>query len=128
MGNRTFRDLIVWQRSMELVLSVYECTRLFPREEQFGLVSQMRRSAVSIPSNISEGRLRGSDVEFLRYLRIAFASLGELETQIEIAKRLSFLSEEEYRIICDTIDEIGRMLNALITKHQGSPDPSSRQP
>lgn len=85
---QTFRDLIVWQKSVELAKQVYILTQQFPPGERFGLASQMQRAAVSIPSNIAEGKLRGSPKEFTYFLRIAFGSGGELETQIEIAKRL----------------------------------------
>ncbi len=81
----SYRDLIVWQKSLVLVKLVYELTNRFPDSEKFGLVSQMRRSAVSIPSNIAEGRYRGTKKDYCQFLTIAFASGAELETQVEIA-------------------------------------------
>src|SRR3989344_2044506 len=88
MKTNTYKDLIVWQKSIELTIDVYKLTRLFPKEEVYGLVSQMRRAAISVPSNVAEGKLRNSDKESRRFFLIAFGSGGELETQIEIAKRL----------------------------------------
>ncbi len=112
----TYKDLIVWQRSMELVVAVYELTEQFPREEIFGLVSQMRRAAVSIPSNIAEGRLRGYRKEYKQFLLNAFGSGGELETQMEIAKRLPKTSKLDYRNVDQLLDETMRMLNSIINK------------
>lgn len=84
----SYKGLIVWQKSMDLVTKVYRLTESFPREEMYGLTSQVRRAAISIPSNIAEGRLRSSRKEFRNFLFTAYASGAELETQIEIAKRL----------------------------------------
>lgn len=91
----THKDLDIWKLSMEMVVDIYEITKSFPDEEKFGLVSQMRRCAVSIPSNIAEGAARGTTKEFLRFLQIAKGSLAELETQMEIAFRLGFTSYNE---------------------------------
>jgi four helix bundle protein len=110
------KDLIVWQKSMDLVCLVYKLTENFPKSELYGLTSQMRRSAVSIPSNIAEGRRRGSRKEFLQFLRIASASSAELETQIAIAKRLEETKHLEYLEIEHLIDEVQRMLAVMITK------------
>ncbi len=101
---------------MDLVNLVYIATKKFPSDEKFGLTSQIRRAAVSVPSNIAEGKLRGGDTEFRRFLLISFASGGELETQFEIAKRLAFINEIEYNKIADILSEVMKMLNALITK------------
>ncbi|GJQ05041.1 four helix bundle protein [Capnocytophaga canimorsus] len=110
----SYKDLIVWQKSVELVSKVYEITRLFPEEEKFGLTSQIRRSAVSIPSNIAEGYGRGTSKTYLQFLSIARGSLFELETQFHIARRLRFITENnEIEYI---ISEISKMLNALINK------------
>ena len=86
----TYKDLIVWQRAMELVGAVYELTKDFPRSEIYGLVSQMQRCATSIPSNIAEGRRRGTKKDYRHFLIIAYGSGAELETQVDIAKKLSF--------------------------------------
>ena len=86
MGSQNYRDLIVWQRAMELVELTYSTSRGFPREETFTLVAQVRRAAISIPSNIAEGQGRGGSNEFVRFLRIAHGSLRELETQFMVAQ------------------------------------------
>lgn len=91
MKIESYENLIVWQKSMDLVTAIYELTRQFPKEEVFGLTSQMRRAAVSIPSNIAEGSRRGSRKDFRNFLLIAYGSGAELETQIKIAKRLSYV-------------------------------------
>lgn len=113
---KSFRDLIVWRKAMDLTDQVYSQTSMFPDAEKFGLVSQMRRCAVSVPSNIAEGFLRGSRKEYAKFVRFAFASAGELDTQLEIAKRQSFISEEEYRSLQMLLTEIMKMLNSLINK------------
>ena len=98
---RTFRDLLIWQKSIKLVTRIYEVTRSFPKEEAFGLTSQMRRCSVSIPSNIAEGHGPNSTGGYLRFLQIATGSLCELQTQLVIANNLSFFSEKEF----DTLEE-----------------------
>jgi four helix bundle protein len=112
---RSFRDLKVWQKSMDLAEATYKATRAFPGEERFGLVSQMRRAAVSIPSNIAEGQSRNSTGEFTQFLGLAKGSLAELETQVELAKRLQFLNTESHSNLLRAITEIGKMLNGLLT-------------
>ncbi|PCI27803.1 four helix bundle protein [Candidatus Wolfebacteria bacterium] len=112
------KELIVWQKSVSFVESIYSLTRSFPKEEQFGLVSQMRRAAVSVPSNIAEGRARGTRKDFVHFLRISFASCAELETQLEISKRLSFGKEEEYTTTDTLLLEIRKMLSVMIRKMQ----------
>lgn len=110
----SYKDLIVWQKSYSLSLLVYKATIQFPKEEIFGLISQMRRCSVSIPSNIAEGNYRGSKKEQLQFLRIAFASGAELETQLLLSKDLLYLKEKEYLTISTTLSEIMKMLNVLI--------------
>lgn len=112
----SYKDLIVWQRSMELVIAVYELTEQFPQEEIYGLTSQMRRSAVSIPSNIAEGRFRGTKKDYLQFLRISYGSGAELETQIEIAKRLPNLKNLDYLKVDILLEEVMKMLNVMIRK------------
>jgi len=112
----SYKDLIVWQKSIELVVEVYKLTDSFPREEIYGLTLQMRRSAVSIPSNIAEGRHRGTRKDFLQFLRIAYASGAELETQIEIAKRLPKTKELNYAEVDRLLEEVMKMLNSIIKK------------
>ena len=93
----THKDLRVWQQSIDLVSSVYLMTKSFPKDELFGLVSQMRRAAVSVPSNIAEGFARGTDKEKIHFLRISSGSMSELETQLVLSKELEYISEEEYQ-------------------------------
>ncbi len=107
-----YKGLKVWQRSKTLVKQIYVLTQNFPKEELYGLTNQMRRCAVSIPSNIAEGHAR-SEKEFLRFLDIAYGSLNELETQCEIACELSFLTMDTLLSLSDEIDEIGKMINGL---------------
>ena len=109
---KSHQDLIVYQKSMDLVVDVYTITKNFPPEEKFGITSQIRRSAISIPSNIAEGAARQSKREFGRFLYISLGSLAELETQLEIAVRLEFL-QEKIELMEDLI-YIRRMLLKLI--------------
>jgi four helix bundle protein len=108
------KDLIVWQKSAELSVFVYDLTKRFPKEELFGLSSQMRRSAVSIASNIAEGRYRGTRKDFVQFLRIAFGSGAELETQIFIAKQIYSGQNFDYIKIESLLTEVMKMLNAMI--------------
>lgn len=101
---------------MDLVLAVYDLTDGFPKEETYGITSQIRRAAVSIPSNIAEGRVRGTSKDFLQFLRIAFGSCGELETQIEIAKRLSYGKTTNYGKVESLLLEVEKMLKSMMAK------------
>jgi four helix bundle protein len=114
-----YRDLVAWQKSMDLTERVYRCTADLPLEERYGLTSQMRRAATSIPSNIAEGQgRRSTDDEFIRFLRIALGSLCELETQLELSVRLKMLSPEQLSALRPVSEEVGRLLNGLIrSKH-----------
>jgi len=109
-----FKELDVWKKAMSLVTSVYLLTKQFPKEEMYGLTSQVRRCAVSIPSNIAEGRGKRSTKDFIRYLNIAYGSSAELETQILIAQNLGFITVETAEPIQSQIAEINRMLNGLL--------------
>lgn len=111
---RSYRDLTAWQRAFQLGLSVYEATASFPRDERFGLTSQLRRGAVAVSSNIAEGYGRGSTSDYLRFLRIARGALYELDTQLLMAMRLGFLSDEVHRPLQQQTDECGRLLAGLI--------------
>ena len=111
---QSYRDLVVWNKAMELVMLVYRLTQDFPREEMFGLMSQLRRSAVSIPSNIAEGQGRSSKGDFRNFLGNARGSLSELETQVLIAEKLSFLQKSDAADLLDLTAEVGRILNGLI--------------
>lgn len=111
---KTFRDLKIWQQSMELVTEIYRATSSFPGEEKYGLTSQLRRSSVSIPSNISEGFGRNSQGDFKRFVNISMGSLFELQTQIEVAKNLEFISKEIFENLYDHSREIERMISSFI--------------
>lgn len=110
----SYRDLLVWQKGIELVLKVYEFTDCMPDKERYGLCSQMQRAAVSVPANIAEGHGRNSTKEFMRHLSIAKGSLAELETHVIIAVKLNFLSKEQVRPFWDQSQEVGKMLGGLI--------------
>lgn len=114
---KSYKDLIVWQRAMELVIAVYDLTEKYPKSELYGLVSQMKRAAVSIPSNIAEGRRRGSKKEFRQFLIISYSSGSELETQIEITKRLSFGKNLDFfkadSLLLETMKMLNKMLSTL---------------
>lgn len=113
---KSYKDLIVWQKSYELSLLIYKLTRNFPKEEIYGLVSQMRRCAVSIPSNIVEGYARQRKLEYVQFLQISFASGAELETQLLIAKDLKYLSSQDFEESNGLLQEVMKMLNSLIRK------------
>lgn len=114
MINQSYRDLLVWQKAIHLVDEIYTITENFPAKENFGLISQIRRSAVSIPSNIAEGQGRNAQKDFLRFLNIAVGSLAELDTQIEIALRQKMLTKEQANFIFGQMLEIRKMLFGLI--------------
>ena len=111
---KSYKELIVWQKSMTLVKDIYQLTNDFPSEEKYGLISQMRRSSVSIPSNIAEGWGRLSRKNYIQFLRISRGSLFELETQLLITKELNYINDSEK--IEGLIIEISKMLNSLIKK------------
>jgi four helix bundle protein len=120
MENRHFRDLQIWQQSMALARMVYALTEGFPRREAFGLTSQIRRAAVSIPSNIAEGRGRTTDKSFALFLTQARGSLYELETQIELAGDLGFASRDQAAAVVAEAAEISRMIHGLLARlHRG---------
>ena len=110
---KSYRDLDTWQRAMDLVVTVYKATDIMPSDERFGLTNQIRRAAVSVPSNIAEGQGRSSPNDFLRFLAIARGSLNELETQILMAHRLNYLSEDERDSVLTLSDEVSRLLRGL---------------
>lgn len=110
---KTYKDLLVWQKSVELAVMTYKITADFPKNQQYSLVSQMERAAVSISSNIAEGAGRKGTKEFIQYISIAKGSLYELETQLIIASKVSFISEQILNSITVKIEEVGRMLNGL---------------
>ncbi len=114
MSRTKYRDLLVWQKAMDLVENVYLATASFPKEEMFGLTSQLRRAAVSVPSNIAEGHGRQSDRDFQRFLRIAQGSLRELETQLLLAQRLKYVDQPASSTLLESTEELGRLLNGLL--------------
>jgi len=111
------KNLIVWQKSMEFVAAIYVATKTFPKDELFGIVLQMRRAAVSIPSNIAEGYGRVYDKETVKFLSVALGSASELETQLIISKNLDYLAIQEAQQLLGQIEEIIRMLASLIKSH-----------
>ena len=113
MKSSDYRQLKVWQKAMDLTVEIYSLVNKFPREENYALSDQLRRSAVSIPSNIAEGQGRNSDKEFVNFLSIARGSLWELETQIEICERLSYIDSSQKENVFTQTEEVGKMLNAL---------------
>ena len=116
---KTHRDLIVYQKSILFVSEIYLLTSGYPKSEQFGIVSQMRRSAVSIPSNIAEGSARNHIKELIQFLYISLGSAAELETQIIISKNLNFIKETDSNSLLEKLNEISKMLNGLITRKKG---------
>ena len=111
---QSYRDLKVWQRAMDMTVRTYEITRRFPAEEQYGLVSQMRRAAASVPANIAEGQARRSPKEFLQMLGIARGSLAELETFVSLSERLGLIRSEIGGSVLEECAEINRMINGLM--------------
>jgi four helix bundle protein len=113
MPVRSYRELVVWQKAMDLVEGVYQVAGRFPKDEIYGLVSQLRRAVVSVPSNIAEGQGRNSTKEFLHHLSIAYGSLMETETQLQIAGRLGYLQDAEIERLLEQTAEVTRLINGL---------------
>ncbi len=114
MAIQSYWDLVVWQKSMDLVAEIYRLAKLFPREEQFGLISQIQRASVSVPANIAEGHGRIHKADFLRHLSIARGSFSEVKTYVEIAVRLEYVEREQVKDAWALMQEVGRLLNGLI--------------
>jgi len=112
---KSYKDLIVYQKAYKLTLEIYMTTKNYPKDELYGLVSQMRRSAVSIPCNVAEGYRRGHRKEYIQFLHVAMGSCGELETLLSLSKDLGFLNEETYNKLYQSQDEISRLLRGLIS-------------
>ena len=110
---RPHHSLDAWKRSIDFVVEVYKMTETFPKEEKFGLTSQIRRASVSIPANIAEGAARRSEKEFLHFLSIAQGSASEVETEMLIANKLGFLEKENHKVLDSSLADIGRMLTGL---------------
>lgn len=113
---KSHKELFVWQKSVELTVYIYNLTDQFPKNEIFGLTSQMRRASVSIPSNIAEGRSRNTRKDFIQFLKIAQGSCSELETQLEISRKLSFGKNLDYNKIDNLLTEIQKMLSSMVFK------------
>lgn len=109
-----YKELKIWQKGMDLVILIYTITKTFPKEERYCLVDQLRRAAVSVPSNIAEGHGRGTDKEFIKFLHISRGSLHEMETQIEICFRLNYIDYQIYLEVSELASEISKMINSLI--------------
>ena len=122
------KNLRVWNESMELAERVYKLTASFPREELFGLVSQMRRCAVSIPSNIAEGYGRGTNAELIHFLYISLGSSNELETQLELSKRFSYVSDDDFILLDGLNNSVNKMIQSLIYVRKKQNPGSSPQP
>ncbi len=114
MAVRHYRDLVAWQRAMDLAVDVYELTSRFPAQELYALTNQVRRAAVSIPSNIAEGQGRGVGREFAHHLRIAAGSLNEVETQLLLAERLGYIDSCALNDVLNVSGEVGRVLKGLL--------------
>jgi four helix bundle protein len=112
---QSYRDLVAWQKAMDLVIAVYNCTKSFPRDETYGLASQLRRTALGIPTNIAEGQVRFSPNDFFYFLARARGALVEVETQLILAQRLGYLTADEGRHLLDHSAEVGKILNGLIS-------------
>jgi four helix bundle protein len=110
----SYKDLVAWRKAMDLVTEIYHATQLFPRDELYGLTNQLRRAAVSVPSNIAEGQARFSSKEFCHFLSLARGSRVEIETQLLIAQNLGYLSDRQSRPLFEQAAEMGRILNGLI--------------
>ena len=110
MGMHNYRELKIWQRSMDFVVKVYEISAEFPKEERYGLISQLRACVVSVPSNISEGAGRGTNKQFKRFLEISMGSINEAQTQIELAYRVNYVKKEIYESLIDEALQIYKMI------------------
>lgn len=113
---RSFKQLLIWQKGIDIVKEVYRLSKDFPREELYGLTTQMRRAAISIPSNIAEGFKRNHNNEYRQFLHYALGSAAELETQLIIAQELNFLNKDKLNDSLDQLDHLGRMVSSLLNK------------
>jgi len=116
MKARDYKDLVAYQKSYEVALLVYKLTSFFPSSEMYGLVSQMRRAAVSVPSNISEGYRRGSHKEYVQFLQISLGSTAELETQLSLSKDIGYINTDQFKEIYELNEEVGKLLSSYISK------------
>ncbi|MCZ7648495.1 MAG: four helix bundle protein [Planctomycetota bacterium] len=123
---RKYRELRVWNAGIDFVADIYKVTEGFPKSEQFGLTSQLRRAAISVPSNLAEGHQRNTTLDYLRFVKYALGSTGELDTQLEVARRIGYLTPERYQNLDETLDEIRRMLVGLAGSLHEKLPPSDR--
>jgi len=114
MSERPHKNLLVWQKSVELAKEIYELTKKFPETEKYGLVTQIRRAVISVSSNIAEGCARQSSKEKIQFFFISRGSLSEMDSQIEVSKKLNYISEQDTAVMLDKINEVNRLLNGLI--------------
>jgi four helix bundle protein len=128
MSGRSYRDLEVWQKAMDLVVACYQATRCFPKHEIYGLSSQLQRAAISVPANIAEGQGRQHRPEFIQHLTIAYGSLMELETHLQIAQRLGYLESEAAHQLLSDCAQVGRLLNGLLRSLRQKPPTDNRPP
>ncbi|OQB05557.1 MAG: hypothetical protein BWY19_00958 [bacterium ADurb.Bin212] len=112
---QSYKDLIVWQKAMDLVMLIYKITEAFPDSEKFGLVSQMRRCSISIPSNVAEGRRRSTRKDYRTFINIAYGSGAELETQLEISRRLNYVDEKLLIMAKELLEEVMKILNKFLS-------------
>ena len=124
----THKDLRVWQQSIEMVTSIYLMTQSFPKEETFGLVSQLRRASVSVPSNIAEGYARGTDKEKLHFLRMSSGSMSEVETQLLLSLNLGYIDQEKYNELSEIVTSVWKQLNSLISSIKNRLTPQEQLP
>lgn len=113
---KSFKQLKIWQKGIEIVKDIYELTRSFPKDEQYGLTSQMKRSAISIPTNIAEGFKRYHAKEYRQFLHVALGSAAELETELIIARELGFVPEDRLKSLFEKLDHLARMISSLLKK------------
>ena len=125
---KSYRELIVWQKAVQLVVDCYRATPGFPKSEIYGLTSQIRRAATSIPANIAEGYGRGSRKEYLQFLIVAQGSLKELETHFIVAQKLNYLTDAQLSRVLSQSDEVGKMLGSLIRKLRTPSPPYTQHP
>ena len=124
----THKDLRVWQQSIEMVTSIYLMTKTFPKEELFGLVSQLRRAAISVPSNIAEGYARGTEREKLHFLRMSSGSMSEVETQLLLSLNLGYVGQEMFDELSEKVTTVWKQLNALISSIKKKMAPTEQLP
>lgn len=120
MKAKSYKDLLAYQKSYEVALLIYKVTSDFPPSEIYGLVSQMRRAAISVPSNIAEGYRRGSRKEYLQFLKISLGSNAELETQLSLSRDLNYIADNKFKEVYELNEEVGRLLSSYISRLENS--------